>query len=119
MWRGSFSVVEILTLQAFIFREAALVRGGETEVCIVSETLITPFLTKDELNTAFSGYVIYRNDLCTDYLGVWGKRNGSRLRRFLRERGASLSMNYFKPEQIRIKVWTTQNERARVRLLTR
>ncbi len=69
------------------------------------------------IDKAFSGYVSYHQPLWKLYLGVWGKRNGSRFRRFLRERGAEVILHHEEPPLLTRTASVTREERARVRKL--
>lgn len=91
------------------------------------------FIPKDEVSRAFSGHAVYRrgnaNGLLSlvgalirrkrTYVGVWGKRNTARFRRFLQERGAHLTIHRHAPPDLRLAYWATANERRRVRSLSR
>src|SRR5205823_7938996 len=91
------------------------------------------FIDKGEVARAFSGHAVYRPNGRTKsgilsfvsaliwrrhtYVGVWGRKNASRFRRFLRERGAEIQIHRHAPSDIRLAYWTTANERRRVRSL--
>ena len=104
-------------IEMYVFRDTAFAPDGDTLVCIALESVVIQFIPKDELSEAFSGYVTYQNWPFKGYLGVWGRRNASRLRRFLRERGAELIINRGKPDGAALGVYATGNERPRVRSL--
>lgn len=70
-----------------------------------------------ELHRTFSGAVFYRRGLWTYYVGVWGRRNGKRLRRFLQERGATVVIERSRPERARLSLRSTQKVRSAVRQL--
>jgi hypothetical protein len=84
-------------------------------------------MSKKEVAQAFSGCATYRRGDATrswllrwlprNYVGVWGKKNTSRLRRFLRERGAELVIHRTAPSHIRLAYFSTEDERRRVRNL--
>ena len=88
------------------------------------------FIRKNEVARAFSGHAVYRRSergglfslvsaiqRRRTYVGVWGRKNTSRFRRFLRERGAELAIHREAPANLRLAYWTTGNERRRVRSL--
>jgi hypothetical protein len=63
-----------------------------------SREWIEKFIPLDEFNDLFGGYVTWRSrqfatdDMPGEGLGVWGKRNVSRFRRILSERGAEFEI---------------------------
>lgn len=72
---------------------------------------IEQFIKVDEFSDLFGGYATWRPpDVATEMmrgeaLGVWGRRNISRFRRILRERGAEFEVvNEEGPKQ---HIWTT------------
>jgi hypothetical protein len=77
------------------------------------------FVSKKEVSEAFGGCAVYRRPLWTTFVGVWGNRNGSRFRRFLRERGAELTIHNEAPADARLLYWATKNTRPRVRSLVK
>jgi len=84
-------------------------------------------MSKEEVAHAFSGCATYRRWdvgrswflrwMRRSYVGVWGKKNTSRFRRFLRERGAELVIHRSAPSHIRLAYFSTDNVRRRVREL--
>lgn len=60
-------------------------------------------MSKDEVAKAFGGCPIYRRSIWRTYVSVWGERNGSRMRRFLRERGAELNIHKEAPPSVLIR----------------
>lgn len=104
-------------LTAYAFRDSAFSPDGDTHVCIVERGALSKFMDVRELRRAFSGAVYYRRGLWTCYVGVWGRRNGKRLRRFLQERGASVVIERSKPDRARLALWSTQKVRVTVREL--
>ena len=105
-------------LSAYSFRDVNFSPKGDTHVCIVEREALRAFSSPSEVAEAFSGLVVYRRGLFIRYVGVWGRRNGKRLRRFLAERGASVTIVQNKPLGARIAVAETRGKRARVRTLT-
>jgi hypothetical protein len=104
-------------LDVYVFRDPHFSPEGDTIVCIPPLRGMKRFVSKSEVSRAFGGYAVYRRSLWITYVGVWGERNGSRLRRFLRERGAELAIHKEAPAKARLLYWATQNERPRVRSL--
>lgn len=102
-------------LTAYAFRDSNFSPDGDTHVCVVERRALSKFITVRELHRAFSGAVFYRRGLWTCYVGVWGRRNGKRLRRFLQERGASVVIERGKPDRARLALRSTQKVRANVR----
>jgi hypothetical protein len=96
-------------------------------VCIVEQKRLERFISKDEVAHAFSGCATYRRWdvgrswflrwIRRNYVGVWGRKNGSRFRRFLRERGAELIIERSEPSDLRLAYYSTQSTRRRVRTL--
>lgn len=105
-------------LTAYAFRDPTFSPDGDTHVCVVERGALSAFMDVRELQRAFSGAVFYRRGIWTCYVGVWGRRNGKRLRRFLSERGASVVIEKSKPERARLALWSTQKVRANLRQLT-
>ena len=91
---------------------------GNTVVCIAKLSAVKRFLTVEEIDWAFSGYALYRSWPWTTYIGVWGTKNASRFRRFLRERGAEVAIHRAAPPKFRLVCWKTYRERRRVRDLS-
>lgn len=102
-------------LKVYSFRDSAFSPGGDTHVCVVEREALSALMSQKEVAAAFSGHVVYRRGLFTRYVGVWGRRNGKRLRRFLTERGATISIVRTRPTGARIAVFETRGKRERVR----
>lgn len=90
---------------------------GGAHICIARRSSLKRYISKDEIDKAFSGHVSYHQPLWKLYLGVWGRRNGSRFRRFLRERGAELILHHEEPPLLTHVSSVTHKERTRVRTL--
>lgn len=121
------------TLCVYVFRDPHFAPGGDTLVCVAERSKMERFIGKNEVAWAFSGHAVYRPAGRTKsrllslvsahlrrkhtYVGVWGRKNASRFRRFLRERGAKLEIHRHAPSDIRLTYWTTANERRKVRQL--
>ena len=104
-------------LDVYVFRDPHFAPGGDTLVCIAPRRAMKRFMSKSEVSKAFGGCVVYRRSVWTTYVGVWGDRNGSRFRRFLRERGAELAMHKEAPANARLLWWTTKDQRPKDRSL--
>lgn len=102
-------------LTVYSFRDTAFSPNGDTHVCVVEREALNGFISPKEVAAAFSGHVVYRRGLSISYVGVWGRRNGKRLRRFLSERGATVALVRSKPTGARIAVFQTRAIRERVR----
>ena len=106
-------------LDVYVFRDTHFAPDGDTLVCVAPSRGMKRFITKGEVSRAFGGCAVYRRPLWTTYVGVWGDRNGSRFRRFLRERGAELTIHKEAPAKSRLLYWTTKDHRPRVRSLSK
>jgi hypothetical protein len=114
-------------LDVYVFRDPHFSPSGDTLVCIAERRRLERFMTRQEIAHAFSGCATYRGSdgggswlshwLRSSYVGVWGRKNTSRFRRFLRERGAELTIHRGAPSQIRLAYYTTDNARRQVREL--
>ena len=102
-------------VQIYLFRDS-FSAARDSMVCVAELEAMERFMSVDELERAFSGFASYHAPAGC-YVGVWGRRNGSRLRRFLRERGAALVLHRGKPENFERGTWATYAERARIRSL--
>lgn len=79
--------------------------GSETVVCVGERARIATVLGGRHVDALFQGSVTYRNDATNpDYLGVWGARNGSRLRRLLKEAGIDLVVRRTRPPGATLRV---------------
>ena len=97
-------------VDAFVFRDPHFAPAGDTVVCIADRRQMKPYMKKGELGSLFAGYVVFRDrpwPWGRSYLGVWGKRNASKFRRLLRERGANVRVVDHAPPGIRIAYFTT------------
>src|SRR4051812_41707332 len=105
-------------LDVHVFRDPHFAPEGDTLICVVQRKQMERFISKREVSQAFSGYAVFRLRWpWNTYIGVWGKRNTSRFRRFLRERGADIVIHRQAIPGLRMFYWATQNERNRVRTL--
>jgi hypothetical protein len=104
-------------LTTYSFQDTAFSPGGDTHVCIVEREALKAFMSQKEVAAAFSGHVVYRRGLFIRYVGVWGRRNGKRLRRFLSERGAKLTVIRGRPVGARLSLFETRASRERIRNL--
>lgn len=85
------------TVDVFVFRDGFAGRGADTHVCVADAKQSDPFISKDEIDRTFFGYVLFGQPLGKSYVGVWGARNASRFRRLLRERGADVEIKQSAP----------------------
>lgn len=105
-------------IDAYEFIDTAFVVGSDPVVCVVPLSELCPHLTLAELDEAFSGHAIYRQaPWMKRYVGVWGKKNCQRLRRFLRERGANVVIHRERPPRLGLARYKTKHTRRKVRLL--
>ena len=105
-------------IRAYEFTDTVFVVGSDPIVCVVAVSDLRRYLSITELNSAFSGFASYRSlPWLRRYVGVWGKKNCQRLRRFLRERGADVVIAYERPARLRLISYRTQEARRRVRSL--
>ena len=114
-------------LDVYVFRDEHFSPSGDTLVCIAEQRCLEQFMSKKEVAHAFSGCATYRRGdasrswllrwLRRNYVGVWGKKNTSRFRRFLQERGAELIIHRAAPSDTRLAYFSTEDERRRVREL--
>lgn len=84
-------------------------------MCIVEREALSACMSQKEMAVAFSGQVVYRRGLFIRYVGVWGRRNGKRFRRFLSERGADVAIVHGKPTGARMAMFETRATRERIR----
>jgi hypothetical protein len=103
------------TVTAYTFRDRTFAPSGDTIVCVVDAATSALFMSSAEVADAFSGYALYKRGLLNGYVGVWGRRNSKRLRRFLQERGAEIILHRGMPDDLRLSRWVTHHERKRVR----
>ena len=91
-------------LEIFQFKYAEYTDGRSPFFVSIAEMKpIERFIKQDEFSRLFGGYIRFRNDRSElIYLGVWGTRKASKLRRLLRERGASLVILQRPPNGARV-----------------
>src|ERR1700722_10205351 len=95
------------SLHVYMFRDDHFAPAGNTLACVGEKAKIELRLGDGQVETLFTGAAVYISDATKqDYLGVWGARNASRLRRLLRERGAELVIHPKPPPGIRLRHWT-------------
>jgi len=106
-------------VHVYEFAETTFVVGSDPVVCIAPVSMMRRYLTIAEIDEAFSGYASYRQaPWMKRYVGVWGRKNCQRLRRFLRERGAELIIRRERPERLRLASYKTHGKRNKVRRLS-
>jgi hypothetical protein len=107
-----------LQVPVYEFSEAAFVAGSDPLVCIAKLSDVRPYMTLAEIDRAFSGYASYRQaPWMRRYVGVWGRKNCQRFRRFLHERGADVALYRERPDHLRLSSYMTRGKRSRVRSL--
>lgn len=107
-------------VDVYEFAESAFVVGSDPVVCVVRASDLRGALTVSEIDAAFSGYASYRRaPWMTRYLGVWGKRNCQRFRRFLREIGLEIVIHRERPPHLALTSYVTRGSRQRVRSLSK
>jgi hypothetical protein len=85
-----FTVNPLFTFQAHIFGD----KRSAPVVIKASREWLEQFIPLREFAELFGGYALWRapqqqtDEMPGEALGVWGRRNASKMRRVLRERGA-------------------------------
>ncbi len=95
------------SMAVWLFRDSLPSRSN-TVVCVGEKESIDTAFGGGQLAVLFKGEVVYRNDKTRTYLGVWGARNASRLRRLLREQGVELLVKRTRPPDTRLSSLTVQ-----------
>jgi hypothetical protein len=86
----------------YLFRDK--VSSADTMVCVGDKARIEAALGPEKVPMLFQGEVTYINDATERvYLGVWGARNSSRLRRVLREHDIELVIERGRPPNVRLR----------------
>ncbi|HEX8414650.1 MAG TPA: hypothetical protein VF637_12315 [Sphingomicrobium sp.] len=105
-------------VHTFEFVDPSFVVGSDAVVCVARGAELRRLMSIGEIDAAFSGYASYRRmPWFTRYVGVWGRKNCARFRRFLRERGGEVVSVSERPSRLRLAMWKTHNTRAKVRVL--
>jgi hypothetical protein len=100
-------------LIAYLFRDGHFAPAGNTVVCVAERAAVEAVLGRGQLEVLFKGGAVYTNDAAKlDYIGVWGVRNASRLRRLLRERGFDLSISRTRPPSARLRYFTHNRQKS-------
>ena len=94
-------------MDVFLFRSDRFARNGDSVVCAGRREAIEALLVTGALEALFLGFAEYGDARGERFLGVWGARNASRLRRLLRERGAHLAVHHAQPPA-RLRLWETR-----------
>ena len=103
---------EGIPLDVYAFRSSAFARNGDSVVCIGAREQLEGLLGAGMLTATFFGYALYRDPDETEYIGVWGARNASKLRRLLRERGAQITIHRQSPPGARLHHFTVAGVRG-------
>ena len=105
-------------IPTYEFIDGAFVVGSDPIVCVVPLAMLDGLMTVAEMDEAFSGHASYRQaPWMRRYVGVWGRKNCQRLRRFLRERGADVVIHRERPPHLGLGNYKTAGTRKRVRSL--
>jgi hypothetical protein len=92
----------------YLFRDSHFAPSGDTVVCVGAKAGSSPNLGCGQVESLFKGFAVYTDrSVSRDYIGVWGIRNASRLRRLLRERGAALAVRKMPPPSARLRYFKT------------
>jgi hypothetical protein len=96
-------------LTVHVFQDRIALRVN-TVICVGEREEIEEALGLGQLEEIFEGKIVYRNDsIKKDYVGVWGARNASRLRRLLRGQGVALLIQRTRPPDTRLLSLSTQS----------
>jgi len=86
-----------------------VLRQAQDKLCVGEKERVEAALGGGQLAVLFKGEAVYSNDTNNrTYLGVWGARNASRLRRLLREQGVELLVKRTRPPNIRLRSLNVQ-----------
>lgn len=108
----------MMTINAYVFRETYPAPDGAPVVCVVDRAVADERLGPGRVESLFGGCAVYTTPDGQDFIGVWGARNAARLRRFLRERGAEVSIHRERPFNLRLRyAKTRRGSRPRIRVL--
>jgi hypothetical protein len=105
----------VAVLEVFAFRDRAFAPDGDTWVCVAEQRSLERYLLQKEIVEAFTGCATYCEFVGPRYIGVWGRRNTKRFRRFLTERGAQVVVHREPPRDVRLAFLQTGGLRRRVR----
>lgn len=106
-WQHAKSSAERMPFDVYVFRSGAFARNCDSVVCIGARKQLEGLLGIGMLSVTFFGYALCRDPTETEYIGVWGARNASKLRRRLRERGAQVTIHRKLPPEVRLHHFTT------------
>lgn len=99
-------------VQTYEFRHPVIGHGKDlTHVCVAACDDVEACIGLKELEKLFGGSAIYAAPDGQDFVGVWGKRNTSRFRRFIREAGAVVVMHRSSGLEFRLRVASYQKSR--------
>ncbi len=93
-------------LHVYVFRDNHFAAAGNTLVRAAARAELEQRLGSERMKTLFGGIALYASDTTgRDYLGVWGARNASWLRRLLRQHGAQVVIHAQPPPNMRLRQW--------------
>ena len=101
-------------LTTYLFRDGHFASSGDTVVCVADRAAVEAALGRGQLEALFQGGAVYTDvAIKLDYIGVWGARNASRLRRFLRERGFEIVIDRGRPPNARLRYFMHRRHQPR------
>jgi len=101
-------------LTTYLFRDGHFAPSGDTIVCVADRLTVEAALGRGQLETLFQRGAVYTDDaMKLDYIGVWGARNASRLRRLLRECGFEIVIDRRRPPNVRLRYFMHGRRQAR------
>jgi hypothetical protein len=100
-------------LTTYLFRDGHFAPSGDTVVCFADRAAVEAALGRGQLEALFQGSAVYADDaMKLDYIGVWGARNASRLRQFLRECGFEIVIDRQRPTNVRLRYFSHRRRYA-------
>lgn len=99
----------------YLFRDSHFAPTGDTLVCLGQREVIEAALGPGRVQALFKGAVTFWDQTADqNYLGVWGNRNASRLRRLLGEHGVEILIRRTAPPHSRLRYYSTQDSEKRL-----
>ena len=87
-------------MTVYLFLDVNPRTAGQTRVCLAEKQSLEAALGDQGVQRLFHGGIVYVKKIGQTYLGVWGARNASRLRRLLRERGSEVTVQRVRPKNV-------------------